>query len=163
MKGGIIGFTIVSSKMFASEAFPMIKGSELFKLLNNPHAEKIQQFKERYQELDDLSNVAVEIGDAAAYKSLQTEMKEVFFDYLTTLVVDSVYKLVPHVLIIWIIGLKWQSITVPIINWKVNILGAYLILYLIYNFGQLLTSPIKSRLSKLGFLGFARSSVTNKI
>ncbi|WP_068966866.1 hypothetical protein [Desulfosporosinus sp. BG] len=148
--------------MFASEAFPMIKVSKLLKLLNNLHTKKIQHFKERYQELDDLSNVAVEIGDAAAYKSLQTEMKEVFFDYLTVVVVDSVYKLVPHVLIIWIISLKWQSITVPILNWQVNILGAYLVSYLIYNIGQLLATPIKSRLSKLGF-GFIRSSVTNKI
>lgn len=141
----------------------MIKVSELLKLLNNPHAQKIQQFKERYQELDDLSNVAVEIGDAAAYKSLQMEMKEVFFDYLTAVVVDSVYKLVPHVLIIWIISLKWQSITVPIVNWQVNIFGAYLISYLIYNVGPLLANPIKSRLSKLGFPGLTRSSVTNKI
>jgi len=141
----------------------MIKVSELLKLLNNLHTKKIQHFKERYQELDDLSNVAVEIGDAAAYKSLQVEMKEVFFDYLTVVVVDSVYKLVPHVLIIWMISLKWQSITIPILNWQVNILGAYLVSYLIYNYGQLLATPIKSRLSKLGFPGFIRSSVTNKI
>lgn len=149
--------------MFVSEAFPMIKVSKLLKLLNNPHSKKIQQFKERYQELDDLSNVAVEIGNAAAYKSLQTEMKEVFFDYLTALVVDSIYRLVPHVLIIWLISLKWQSISIPIVNWQVNILGAYLLSYLIYNVGQLLANPIKSKLSKLGFPSFIRSSASNKI
>ena len=83
----------------------MTKVSDLLKFLKDPHTEKIQQLKERYQELDDLSNVAVEIGNATVYKSLQTEMKEVFFDYLTAIVVDSVYRLVPHVLIIWIISL----------------------------------------------------------
>lgn len=134
----------------------MTKVSELLKFLKDPHTKKIQQLKERYQELDDLSNVAVEIGNAAAYKSLHVEMKEVFFDYLSAVVVDSVYKLVPHVLIIWVISLKWQSVTVPIVNWQVNILGAYLLSYLIYNVGQLLANPIKSRLSKLGFPGFAR-------
>lgn len=141
----------------------MTKFSGLMKLLKNPHAQKIQQLKERYQELDDLSNVAVEIGNAAAYKSLQTEMKEVFFDYLTAIVVDSVCKLVPHILIVWTISLKWQSITVPILNWKASILGVYLLLYLIYSVGNLLANPIKSRLSKLSILGFSRSSVTNKI
>ena len=142
----------------------MTKVSELLKFLKDPHTEKIQQLKERYQDLDDLSNVAIEIGNMAAYKSLQAEMKEVFFDYLTAIAVDSIYKLVPHVLIIWLISLKWQSITVPIVNWKMNILGAYLLLYMLFYIGQLLAKPIMSRLlPKLRFLGFSRSSVTTKI
>lgn len=142
----------------------MKKVSELVRFLKDPHAEKVSQLKGRYEELDDLSNVAVEIGNAAAYKSLQAEMKEVFFDYLTAIAVDSIYKLVPHVLIIWLISLKWQSITVPIANWKMNILGAYLLLYMLFYIGQLLAKPLKSKLSpKLSFLGFTRSSLTNKI
>ena len=140
----------------------MKKVSELLRFLKDPHAEKISQYKGRYEELEDLSNVAVEIGNAAAYKSLQTEMKEVFFDYLTAIVVDSIYKLVPHVLIIWLISLKWPSITVPIVNWQVNILGAYLLLYALFHIGQLLAKPIKSMLPKLGLLGL-KSSETNKI
>ena len=136
--------------------------SKLFKFLRNPHRAKIEQLKVRYQELDDLSNVAVEIEDATAYKSLQKEMREVFFDYLTAVVVDSAYKLVPHVLIIWVISLKWQSITVPIVHWQVNILSAYLLSYLIFNVSQFLSNPIKSWLSKIGFLGFSRSSVISE-
>lgn len=132
----------------------MKKVSELLRFLKDPHAEKISQHKGRYEELQDLSNIAVEIGNAAAYKSLQIEMKEVFFDYLTAIVVDSIYKLVPHVLIIWLISLKWPSITVPIVNWQVNILGAYLLLYATFHIGQLLAKPIKSvLLPKLGLLG----------
>lgn len=137
----------------------MKKVSELVSFLKDPHAKKISQLKGRYEELDDLSNVAVEIGNAAAYKSLQAEMKEVFFDYLTAIAVDSIYKLVPHVLIIWLISLKWQSITVPIVNWKMNILGSYLLLYMLFYIGQLLAKPIKSKLlPKLSFLGFIVSS-----
>lgn len=142
----------------------MKKVSELVKFLKDPHAKKVNQLKGRYEELDDLSNVAIEIGNAAAYKSLQTEMKEVFFDYLTAIVVDSIYNLVPHVLIIWLISLKWQSITVPIVNWQVNILGVYLLSYILFHIGQLLAKPIKSKLlPKLGLLGFIRSLKTNKI
>jgi len=129
----------------------MNKVSEIVRFLKDPHAERISKHKVRYEELQDLSNVAVEIGNASAYKSLQTEMKEVFFDYLTAIVVDSVYKLVPHVLIIWLISLKWSSITVPIVNWQVNILGAYLLLYVLFHIGQLLAKPIKTMLlPKLG-------------
>ena len=137
--------------------------SKLLKFLRNPHREKIEKLKVRYQELDELSSVAVEIDDVAAYRSLQKEMKEVFYDYLTAIVVDSVYNLVPHVLIIWVISLKWQSITVPIVNWQVNILAAYLLSYLIFNVSKLLSDPIKSGLAKIGFPGFSRSSVVTKI
>jgi hypothetical protein len=136
--------------------------TKLFKSLKDPHTAKIRQLKDRYQELDDLSTVAVEIENEAAYKSLQIEMKEVFFDYLSAIVVDSVYKLVPHVLIIWVISLKWQSITVPIVNWQINILGGYLLSYLIYSIGQLLANPIKSKLLKLGFPSSSKSALQTK-
>lgn len=136
----------------------MNKISELMRFLKDPHAEKINLHKGRYEELQELSNVAVEIGNAEAYKSLQAEMRVVFFDYLTAIVVDSVYKLVPHVLIIWLISQKWPSITVPIINWQVNILGAYLLVYLLFHVSQLLAKPIKSMLlPKLGLLGLKSS------
>lgn len=142
----------------------MTKVSHLLKFLKDPHTEKIQQLKEQYQELDDLSNVAVEIGNATIYKSLQTEMKEVFFDYLTAVVVDSVYKLVPHVLIIWLISFKWQSITIPYVNWQVSVLGAYLLTYLVFHIGQMVAKPIKSRLSPKSVLAeVAGSSVTSRI
>lgn len=134
------------SKILLREAFTRMRVSELWEFLKDPHVEKIQQLKERYQELEDLSNVAIEIGNAPAYKSVQMEMKEVFFDYLTALVVDSIYKLVPHVLIIWLISLKWQSVTVPIVNWQVNILGAYLLAYVLFHIGQLLPKQIRNRL-----------------
>ncbi|WP_407305845.1 hypothetical protein [Desulfosporosinus sp. SB140] len=145
----------------ASEAFSMAKVSKIVKSFKDPHREKIQRLKGRYQELDELSNVAVEIGDTAAYKSLQVEMKEVFFDYLTAIVVDSVYKLVPHVLIIWLISLKWSSITIPIINRNVNILGGYLIVYLMFNFGQLFARKIWNRLFQFGITVFRRLSTTH--
>lgn len=136
----------------------MKKVTEFVKFLKDPHAERVSKHKGRYEELQELSNVAVEIGNAAAYKSLQTEMKEVFFDYLTAIMVDSVYKLVPHVLIIWLISLKWPSITVPIVNWRVSVLGAYLLLYALFHIGQLLAKPIKSMLlPKLGSLGLKSS------
>lgn len=141
----------------------MEKVIELMKYLKDPHAKKVQHHKERYRELDDLSQVAVDIGDGAAYKSLQAEMREVFFDYLTAIVVDSIYKLVPHVLIIWLISLKYPTITIPFVNWQVSILGAYLLMYFLFHAGKPLVKPIKSRLSRLGFLGFGRSSEVTKI
>lgn len=135
---------------------------ELLKFLKDPHTEKVQLYKERYQELDSLSNVAIEIGDEAAYKSLQSEMREVFFDYLTALVVDSIYKLVPHVLIIWLISLKWASVTVPFTNWRISILGAYLLAYFLFYTGKLIVKPLKHQLDKLGLFSSIKAAV-NKI
>lgn len=132
--------------------------SDLLKFLKDPHTKKVQQYKDRYQELDDLSDVAVEIGDASAYKSLQAEMREVFFDYLTAIVVDSIYKLVPHVLIICLISLKWPTITIPFLGWQVSIFGAYLLGYILLYVGKSFGKPIKSRLNRLASLGFGVSA-----
>ena len=141
----------------------MKKVSELVKYLKDPHTKKVQQYKERYQELDDLSNIAAEIGDASAYKSLQVEMREVFFDYLTAVVVDSIYRLFPHVLIICIISVKWPSITIPLVNWQVSIFGAYLITYFLFHIGKWLIKPTRSLLYKFRLFGFARASEVTKI
>lgn len=138
----------------------MKKTSQLIKFLKDPHSKKVQHYKGRYQELDALSNVAIEIGDAAAYKSLQAEMKEVFFDYLTSVAVDSIYKLVPHVLIIWLISLKWPYVTIPFVNWQLGILGLYLGTYFLFHIGKSLAKPIKSILCKVGLSGFRASGVT---
>ena len=145
-------------KMHASKAFAMKNLSGLLKFLKDPHAEKIQKLKARYLELDDLSIVAVEIGNTAVYRSLQQEMREVFFDYLTAIAVDSVYSLAPHVLIIWLISLKWSSITVPLVKWQVNILGAYLHSYILIQFGHLLLKQIKTKfMPKFPKIDFIRS------
>ena len=141
----------------------MKKVSDLVKFLKDPHSKKVQHYKERYQELDDLSQVAVDIGDAVAYKSLEAEMKEVFFDYLTAVAVDSIYNLAPHVLIIWVISLKWPNITIPFVNWQVGILGAYLVSYFLFHIGKWMVKPIKSRLCKLGLFGLVRTSEVTKI
>ncbi|AEF94787.1 hypothetical protein Desca_1946 [Desulfotomaculum nigrificans CO-1-SRB] len=124
----------------------MKKISELLKYLKDPHAKEIQKLKDRYQELDELSNVAVEIGDVAAYTSLQSEMREVFFDYLTAVVVDSIYHLIPHVLILWLISLKWPIITIPVFHWQINIFVAYMLGYLGFYLVRFVTRSIKSKL-----------------
>lgn len=128
----------------------MGKITEWIKHLRDPHAKKVKKLKEQYQELDELSNVAVEIGDVADYRSLQSEMREVFFDYLTAVVVDSIYHLVPYVLIIWLISLKWNSITIPFINRQVDIFAAYLCAYLVFHLGKMIIGLISTKLiSKL--------------
>ena len=123
------------------------KFSRTVAYFKDPHGEKIRRLKERYQELDDLSNVAVEIGNGAAYRSLQAEMREVFFDYLTAIAVDSIYSIVPHVLIIWIISLKWPTITLPLVNWEINIFAGYFACYISYYLSKGLLSFLKSRFS----------------
>lgn len=126
----------------------MKKISQVLNIFKDPHGARIEKFKTRYKELDELSSVAVEIGDAMAYKSLQAEMREVFFDYLTAIVVDAIYRLVPHVLILCMISYFIPIIKIPFVNWQVNIFGAYLLAYFTYYIGGLLIGPIKS---KLGF------------
>ncbi|ABO49797.1 conserved hypothetical protein [Desulforamulus reducens MI-1] len=117
--------------------------SRLIGYFKNPHGQRIQKLKERYQELDELSNVAVTIEDRTAYRSLQAEMREVFFDYLTAIVVDSIYRLVPHLLVLWIISFILPTINIPLINWQVNIFAFYFLAYFTYYIGGWLIKPVK--------------------
>lgn len=123
---------------------------ERLKFLKDPHSEKIDQYKARYLELNELSQIAVGIQDEAAYKSLQEEMREVFFDYLTATTVDSIYKLLPHLLLICLISLKVKTVIIPIVNWQVNVFFAYLSIYLLVNIARPVIKAVKSRLKKFG-------------
>ncbi|HHY25237.1 MAG TPA: hypothetical protein GX523_00540 [Desulfitobacterium dehalogenans] len=107
--------------------------SKLLNFLKDPHSQKIQQHKKRYQELDELLKVAVDIKDAAAFKSIQAEMREVFFEYLTALGVDSLYKFSPHLVLACLISLKFETITVPLFNWQISTVFAYLGLYFLFH------------------------------
>ncbi|AQS60521.1 hypothetical protein B0537_06030 [Desulforamulus ferrireducens] len=139
-----------------------MKFSKLVNFFKNPHGEKIQRLKERYQELDELSNVAVKIGDGAAYRSLQAEMREVFFDYLTAIVVDSIYSLVPHVIIICIISLKWPTVTLPLVNWEISIFAGYFVCYISYYLSKGILGFLKSRFSSKNALLSAESHIINE-
>lgn len=122
--------------------------SELVKFLKDPHSKKIQQYKERYLELDELSLVAIDIQDEAAYKSIQVEMREVFFDFLTASVVDSIYKLFPHAIIVCLLSLKFPTVNIPLINWQADILLAYIAMYLLFRVIKSVVKTIRTRLKK---------------
>lgn len=122
---------------------PMI--AKVLNFFKDPHGKRIRELKTQYEELDELANVAVQMGNAMAYKSLQTEMREVFFDYLTAIVVDALYRLVPHVLILWIISLYIPTITIPFVGWQVNIFAAYFLAYFTYYIGGWIIRAIKEK------------------
>lgn len=81
------------------------------KWLKAPHRNKMEKLKSRYKDLNDLSQVAVEIGDEAAYRSLQSEVKEVFFDIFSLAIVEGLYSLLPHILLITVLSMRFNIIT----------------------------------------------------
>lgn len=101
------------------------------KWLLNPHKQKIESLKKKYKELDELSTAAIGLEDINAYHSLQNEMREVFFDYITAIFVDGLYTMLPHVLLIWLLSIKYRTITIPVVNYQVNIVIWYPLLYLL--------------------------------
>lgn len=118
--------------------------TRMISFFRDPHGKKIQGLKSHYQELDELSDIAVKMGDISAYKSLQAEMREVFFDYLTASVVDSIYRLVPHILLIWLVSLFIPTIKIPLINWQVNIFALYFLAYFTYYIGGWILNYVKT-------------------
>lgn len=84
---------------------------KFIKWLKAPHRNRMEKLKNRYKDLNDLSQVAVEIGDEAAYRSLQSEIKEVFFEIFSLTIVEGLYSLLPHILLITVLSLRFNIIT----------------------------------------------------
>lgn len=84
---------------------------KLVEWLKAPYKKKMEGLKSRYKDLNDLSQVAVEIGDEAAYHSLQSEMKEVFFEIFSLSIVEGIYWLLPHVLLMAALSIRFNVIT----------------------------------------------------
>ncbi|TWH55997.1 hypothetical protein DesLBE_0181 [Desulfitobacterium sp. LBE] len=119
--------------MNLERSFTLVNILKFLNFLKDPHSRKIQQHRQRYQELDELLKVAVDLKDAAAYKSVEVEMKEVFFEYLTALGIDSLYKFSPHLVLACLISLKFKTITIPLFNGPINTVFAYLGMYFLFH------------------------------
>lgn len=81
--------------------------------LLHPHRDRQERLMSRIMELRELSAVAAEIGDRAVYNMLQRQMNEMFCQYLAFAFLDGVGLLIPHVLFMWLLSLRFRIITLP--------------------------------------------------
>ena len=109
---------------------------KLVKWLKDPHRKKMEGLKARYEDLHDLSQVAVEIGDEAAYRSLQLEMKEVFFEIFSFSIIEGLYWMLPHVLFITALNLRFSII---------SLFGREIGIYIWYPVGAIIVYLIRKR------------------
>jgi hypothetical protein len=79
----------------------------------HPNREKQEEIMTCLSEFKELSTVAVQLGDQAAYKNLQIEMNQMFMQYMVTVFFDSLRFLLPHFIMMWLLSINYRFINLP--------------------------------------------------
>lgn len=90
-------------------------------IFKNPHKAKKERLLEELEHYNDLSRTAVEIGDYDAYKAIQMQIRDKYWELLSTSMCDALVFILPHVIIMWLLSLKFRYITVFGVNIEVII------------------------------------------
>lgn len=102
----------------------------------NPYRKKQEEKMARIQELKELEAIAAEYGHKNIYKSLNVEMNQLLMEYLGLCFLDGLKFLLPHVVAIWILGIKFSVIHLPYIapetGGGINIVVWYPVCAIIY-------------------------------
>ncbi len=107
----------------------------LFKVFfENPHKHKKEKLLEDIKRYNQLSNDAVELGDYEAYRAVQSKMKEAYLEFLAASFCDSMIFILPHVLIMWLLSLKYRYISFGDI--KIEVIVWYPLCILMYYIGK---------------------------
>lgn len=101
----------------------------------HPNRKKQEQLQNRIKELQELSQIALEIGNHQIYRNLQTESNELLMKYLTTVFFDGLRFLVPHLFILAIITSKirfiYLPVSIPLLGDEIAVALAYPVLALL--------------------------------
>lgn len=87
---------------------------KLWERLFHPNKAKQEEIQNRLKELQELSQVAMEIDNKQIYKNLQIEMNELFMKYLVYVFFDGLRFIVPHLFLLAIITSKVRFIYLPV-------------------------------------------------
>lgn len=87
---------------------------QIWDKLFHPNRAKQEEIQNRLKEMQELSKIALEIGNKQIYKSLQIEMNELFMKYLTYAFFDGLRFIVPHLFLLAIITSKVRFIYLPV-------------------------------------------------
>lgn len=79
----------------------------------HPHRERQEKLISRMAEYRELSSLALESDHKVMYSLLQREMNEIFCEYLTWCFLDGIGFLIPHILIMWLISLRFPVVVLP--------------------------------------------------
>ncbi|WP_066639452.1 hypothetical protein [Desulfolucanica intricata] len=105
---------------------------KLFK--SNPHEIRVQELRVKLKKYQELAEDAYKLGDAEAYRAIETMIRETFMELMTASFCAGLYSLLPHIILIWLLSFLFGPIHVG--NYQIGILLWYpaivIPIYLIY-------------------------------
>lgn len=95
-------------------SFRQVYHSDRFQKLLHPYSDKQEETMSRIKELKELSVIATEAGMPGMYQSLNREANELLMQYLVYAFFDGIRFLLPHVVAIWLLSIKFSIINLPL-------------------------------------------------
>jgi len=77
-----------------------------------PHRKKAERLKKEITEYKELQGLAYKLGDGVAYKALDSQIKDLFVQYLVTVFIESLYFLVPHFFAMGLLAMVARQINI---------------------------------------------------
>lgn len=115
------------------------QSDRLNKLLH-PHRAKQAELMARIKELRELSVIATDAGMPEMYQSLNREANELLMEYFVLSFLEGIRFLLPHVVAIWLLSIKFSIITLPVslpgIGNQIGIIAWYPLCAIAYYIGK---------------------------
>ncbi len=108
--------------------------SMLKKIDINPHKKKKERLLEELKHYNELSEMAVKLGDADAYQALQVRIKDTYWEMMSASFLDAFIYLLPHVLIISLLSIKFR--TIHILGLNIDVLLYYVLAIILFKVGK---------------------------
>lgn len=78
--------------------------------------------------------MAVKLGDADAYQALQVRIKDTYWEMMSASFLDAFIYLLPHVLIISLLSIKFR--TIHILGLNIDVLLYYVLAIILFKVGK---------------------------
>lgn len=125
----------------------------------HPNRKEQEEMMSRLTNYKELSSVAVQLGDMAAYRNLQIEMNQIFMKYMVTVFFDGLRFLLPHLIILAVLSTYVDSIKlsfiIPGLGGEIGILVWYPVVAIL---AHVTHKRLKKRLSKITAERFSSNS-----
>lgn len=77
-----------------------------------PHRTRAKKLKKELEEFRELQEIAFKLGDSVAYKAIDSQVKDIYVQYLVLLFIEGLYFIVPHLFIMGLLAMVAREITI---------------------------------------------------
>lgn len=120
----------------------------IFHILAKPHKAKKEKLMGEIKYYNELSEIAIHLGDSEAYHALQASIRGIYFDMLAASFLETFSLLLPHFIIMWLLSIRFSQIS--IFGLRLGVIIYYPLAVLMYFIGKRVFNKFNGNASKVG-------------